>query len=173
MKIEPSKQQQAVTSPLLEANIAGATNAIINVTGGASLTLFEVEDAAEVVRAAANTDINTIFGAVINEELSDAVVVTVIATGFERNPEPLLDVFLIKIKLKKKKKRKNQHQNGIFLLLLEIEEFKLNKVIKIVRKNLTIFILLRRSNVTIIIGLVRYENLVMNNIDRARQRAFD
>lgn len=61
----------------------GATNAIINVTGGTSLTLFEVEDAAEVIRSASNTDINIIFGAVINEALTDEVVVTVIATGFE------------------------------------------------------------------------------------------
>ncbi len=87
--IEAAKQ--AVSSPLLEANITGATNAIINVTGGTSLTLFEVEDAAEVIRDAANTDINTIFGAVINEDLSDAVIVTVIATGFEKNVEPLLN----------------------------------------------------------------------------------
>ena len=57
--------KQAVSSPLLETTIDGATDAIINITGGNSLTLFEAEDAAEVVRNAANTDINTIFGAVI------------------------------------------------------------------------------------------------------------
>ena len=79
----------AVTSPLLEASITGATSAIINVTGGANLTLFEVEDAAEVIRAAANTDINTIFGAVINENLKDEVIVTVIATGFDKETEPM------------------------------------------------------------------------------------
>jgi cell division protein FtsZ len=83
--IEAAKQ--AVSSPLLEANITGATNAIINVTGGTSLTLFEVEDAAEVVRSAANTDINTIFGAVIYEGLTDEVIVTVIATGFNQDEE--------------------------------------------------------------------------------------
>ena len=79
--IEAAKQ--AVSSPLLETSITGATDAIINVTGGNSLTLFEAEDAAEVVRASANTDINIIFGAVINENLNDEVIVTVIATGFE------------------------------------------------------------------------------------------
>ena len=79
--IEAAKQ--AVSSPLLETNINGATDAIINVTGGTSLTLFEVEEAAEVIRTAANTDINTIFGAVINENLNDEVIVTVIATGFD------------------------------------------------------------------------------------------
>ena len=77
--------QQAVSSPLLETSIVGATDAIINVTGGSSLTLFEAEDAAEVVREAASTDINIIFGAVINESLNDEVIVTVIATGYEDN----------------------------------------------------------------------------------------
>ncbi len=87
--------RQAVESPLLETSISGATDAIINVTGGANLTLFEVEEAAEVIRQSANTDINTIFGAVINENLNDEIIVTVIATGFEdeernkvRNSEP-------------------------------------------------------------------------------------
>ena len=58
--------------------------AIINITGGINLTLFEAEQAAEVVRSAANTDINTIFGSVINEHLNDEVIVTVIATGFDK-----------------------------------------------------------------------------------------
>ena len=75
--------RQAVSSPLLETSINGATDAIINVTGGSNLTLFEVEEAAEVIRTSANTDINTIFGAVINENLNDEIIVTVIATGFE------------------------------------------------------------------------------------------
>jgi len=81
--IEAAKQ--AVSSPLLETSITGATDAIINITGGLNLTLFEAEQAAEVVRAAANTDINTIFGSVINENLTDEVIVTVIATGFDKN----------------------------------------------------------------------------------------
>ena len=85
--------KQAVSSPLLETSINGATDAIINVTGGTSLTLFEVEEAAEVIRTAANTDINTIFGAVINENLNDEVIVTVIATGFENPSEPLYHNF--------------------------------------------------------------------------------
>jgi cell division protein FtsZ len=80
--------REAVTSPLLEKGIEGATDAIINVTGGENLTLFEVEEAAEVIREAANTDINTIFGAVINENLGDEIIVTVIATGFEDEQQP-------------------------------------------------------------------------------------
>ena len=69
--------------------IGGATDCIINITGGSSLTLYEAEEAAEVIRAAANTDVNIIFGAVINEALSEEVIVTVIATGFEDESEPL------------------------------------------------------------------------------------
>jgi len=77
--------REAVSSPLLETSISGATDAIINVTGGENLTLFEVEEAAEVIRASAKNDINTIFGAVINENLNDEIIVTVIATGFENS----------------------------------------------------------------------------------------
>lgn len=80
--IEAAKE--AVASPLLENSIDGATDAIINITGGVNLTLFEAEQAAEVVRAASKTDIDTIFGAVINENLTDEVIVTVIATGFDK-----------------------------------------------------------------------------------------
>ena len=76
--------KQSVSSPLLETDIRGATDAIINITGGANLSLFEVEDAVEVIREAAGTDINTIFGAVINEGLGDDIIVTVIATGFDK-----------------------------------------------------------------------------------------
>ena len=79
--------REAVTSPLLEASIMGATDAIINVTGGSNLTLFEVEEAAEIVRTSSNTDINMIFGAVINENLTDELIVTVIATGFDKKDE--------------------------------------------------------------------------------------
>ncbi len=75
--------RSAVMSPLLETSISGATDAIINVTGGSNLTLFEVEEAALEIKESANTDINTIFGAVINENLNDELIVTVIATGFE------------------------------------------------------------------------------------------
>ena len=83
--------KQAVSSPLLDTSIEGATDAIINITGGVNLTLFEAEQAAEVVRSAANTDINTIFGSVINENLSDEVIVTVIATGFDKNKKQISD----------------------------------------------------------------------------------
>ena len=93
--IEAAKQ--AVSSPLLETSINGATDAIVNVTGGVNLALFEAEQAAEVVRAASNTDINTIFGSVINENLTDEVIVTVIATGFDKKQEPAKPTETVKI----------------------------------------------------------------------------
>src|SRR5881409_3147856 len=72
----------AVSSPLLEASIEGATGILLNVTGGADIGLFEVNEAAEVVTGAADQNANVIFGAVIDDSLGDEVQVTVIATGF-------------------------------------------------------------------------------------------
>jgi cell division protein FtsZ len=72
----------AVSSPLLEASIEGATGILLNVTGGSNIGLFEVNEAAEVVTGAADQNANVIFGAVIDDGLSDEVRVTVIATGF-------------------------------------------------------------------------------------------
>jgi cell division protein FtsZ len=72
----------AVSSPLLEATIEGATGVLLNVTGGGDLGLFEVNEAAEVVTSAADQNANVIFGAVIDEAKGDEVTVTVIATGF-------------------------------------------------------------------------------------------
>jgi len=72
----------AVSSPLLEASIEGATGILLNVTGGREIGLFEVNEAAEVVTGAADQNANVIFGAVIDESLDDEVRVTVIATGF-------------------------------------------------------------------------------------------
>ncbi len=72
----------AVSSPLLEASIEGATGVLLNVTGGPEIGLFEVNEAAEVVTSAADQNANVIFGAVIDESLDDEVRVTVIATGF-------------------------------------------------------------------------------------------
>jgi cell division protein FtsZ len=72
----------AVSSPLLEASVEGATGILLNVTGGSEIGLFEVNEAAEVVTSAADQNANVIFGAVINDALGDEVRVTVIATGF-------------------------------------------------------------------------------------------
>src|SRR3989454_594042 len=72
----------AVSSPLLETSIEGATGILLNITGGAEIGLFEVNEAAEVVTSAADQNANVIFGAVIDEAMGDEVRVTVIATGF-------------------------------------------------------------------------------------------
>jgi cell division protein FtsZ len=72
----------AVSSPLLEASIEGATGILLNVTGGPNIGLFEVNEAAEVVTGAADQNANVIFGAVLDDNLADEVRVTVIATGF-------------------------------------------------------------------------------------------
>jgi cell division protein FtsZ len=72
----------AVSSPLLESSIEGATGILLNVTGGPDIGLFEVNEAAQVVTSAADQNANVIFGAVIDESLKDEVRVTVIATGF-------------------------------------------------------------------------------------------
>jgi cell division protein FtsZ len=72
----------AVSSPLLEASIEGATGILLNITGGSDIGLFEVNEAAEVVTGAADQNANVIFGAVIDDSLSEEVQVTVIATGF-------------------------------------------------------------------------------------------
>jgi cell division protein FtsZ len=72
----------AVSSPLLEASIEGATGILLNVTGPSNIGLFEVNEAAEVVTGAADQNANVIFGAVIDDSGSDEVQVTVIATGF-------------------------------------------------------------------------------------------
>jgi cell division protein FtsZ len=74
----------AISSPLLEASIDGATGIILNITGGSELGLFEVNEAAEIVHNAAHQDANLIFGAVIDETYGEQVTVTVIATGFDQ-----------------------------------------------------------------------------------------
>jgi cell division protein FtsZ len=72
----------AVSSPLLETSIEGATGILLNITGGPDIGLFEVNEAAEVVTSAADQNANVIFGAVIDDALGDDLRVTVIATGF-------------------------------------------------------------------------------------------
>lgn len=74
----------AIHSPLLETTIDGARGVLINITGGPDLGLFEVNAAADLVQKAVDPDANIIFGAVIDENLKDELVITVIATGFEK-----------------------------------------------------------------------------------------
>ena len=76
--------EAAIKSPLLEASIDGARGVLINVIGGKELSLFDVNEAANIVNEAADPNAVVIFGAVIDESLNDEIRVTVIATGFEK-----------------------------------------------------------------------------------------
>jgi cell division protein FtsZ len=76
----------AISSPLLEESVDGATGILLNITGGKDLGLFEVHDAAEIIQNSADSNANIIFGAVIDESMSDEVRVTVIGTGFDHRP---------------------------------------------------------------------------------------
>jgi cell division protein FtsZ len=76
--------QAAISSPLLEQSVEGATGILLNITGGGDLGLFEVNEAAEIIQSAAASDSNIIFGAVIDDVLDEELRVTVIATGFDK-----------------------------------------------------------------------------------------
>ncbi|MDO4432498.1 MAG: cell division protein FtsZ [Aerococcaceae bacterium] len=75
--------KKAISSPLLEVSIDGAEQILLNITGSSDLTLFEAQDASEIVANASSSDVNIIFGTSINESLGDEVIVTVIATGID------------------------------------------------------------------------------------------
>ena len=80
--------EEAISSKLLDITIDGARGVLFNVTGGSNLTLFEVNQAAAIIRETAHPDVNMIFGAVIDPSMGDEVRITVIATGFERGGLP-------------------------------------------------------------------------------------
>lgn len=77
--------RQATSSPLLEVSMEGARGVLFNITGGADMTMQEVEDASRVISKSADPDANIIFGAAINEELKDEIRITLIATGFDES----------------------------------------------------------------------------------------
>ncbi|OLN22859.1 cell division protein FtsZ [Domibacillus antri] len=78
--------KKAISSPLLETAIDGAQGVLMNITGGTNLSLYEVQEAADIVSSASDQEVNMIFGSVINENLKDEIIVTVIATGFKELP---------------------------------------------------------------------------------------
>jgi cell division protein FtsZ len=81
--------KKAISSPLLETSIDGAQGVLMNITGGTNLSLYEVQEAADIVATASDQEVNMIFGSVINETLKEEIIVTVIATGFkEENAQP-------------------------------------------------------------------------------------
>ena len=75
--------EQALSSHLLDVTIDGARGILFNVTGGPDLSLYEINQAASIIRETAHPDVNLIFGAVIDENMGDEIRITVIATGFE------------------------------------------------------------------------------------------
>jgi cell division protein FtsZ len=82
----------AISSPLLDLSIEGARGVLFNIAGGNDLTMFEVDEAAKIISQSADTDANIIFGAVIKEDLSDQVRITVIATGFDETRSRLAQI---------------------------------------------------------------------------------
>jgi cell division protein FtsZ len=90
--------RMAISSPLLETSIEGAKGVLLNITGGSNLGLFEVNEAAEIIAAAADPDANIIFGAVIDESLQDEIRVTVIATGFDQRPSKQSSIKEVELK---------------------------------------------------------------------------
>jgi cell division protein FtsZ len=80
--------EKAISSELLDITIDGARGILFNVTGGPDMTLFEVNQAAAIIKETAHPDVNLIFGAVIDQDMGDEIRVTVIATGFERTGMP-------------------------------------------------------------------------------------
>ncbi|MCR5229947.1 MAG: cell division protein FtsZ [Solobacterium sp.] len=81
--------EKAIRSPLLEAQITGAKSAIVNVTGGSSMSAYDAQEAVDRIRESAGNDIDIIFGVAINDKIGEAIIVTVIATGFDL-PKPEL-----------------------------------------------------------------------------------
>ncbi len=80
--------KRAISSPLLDVSIAGAKDAIVNVTGGPNITLYDANTALAAIREAVGNEVNTILGVAINDQLDDQIIVTIIATGFEDEEEP-------------------------------------------------------------------------------------
>jgi len=78
--------KQAISSPMLETSIDGARAVLINITGGADISIIDINEAAQMITAAADPEADIIFGAGIDESLKDEVKITVIATGFEKTP---------------------------------------------------------------------------------------
>ncbi len=105
--------QNAIASPLIETSIEGASGILLNISGGSDLKLFEVNQAAEIIRNASSPNANIIFGAVIDESINDSVKVTVIATGFESGKAKKVKADS-KTKVDDEKKREKEVEKKLF-----------------------------------------------------------
>jgi cell division protein FtsZ len=83
--------EQSISSRLLDITMEGAKGILFNITGGSDMSLYEVQQAAAVIREMAHPDVNLIFGAVLDENLNGKIRITLVATGFDR-PEPYLPI---------------------------------------------------------------------------------
>lgn len=109
--------KKAISSPLLETSIDGAQGVLMNITGGSNLSLYEVQEAADIVSSASDEEVNMIFGSVINDNLKDEIVVTVIATGFNdidlsqpKPRRPLMQSSNRNVSPQKPQPREEQHE---------------------------------------------------------------
>ncbi|MCK9493097.1 MAG: cell division protein FtsZ [Acholeplasmataceae bacterium] len=89
--------RKAIHSKLLEVSIDGATDAIVNVTSSTSVTLFEISQALDEIRNASDSELNIIYGTTLNQDLSDELIVTVIATGYDLKAKDSIDDFATQI----------------------------------------------------------------------------
>lgn len=110
--------KQAISSPLLETSIEGAKGVLLNITGGPDLGLQEVNTAAELIQNSADPEATIIFGAVIDESLTDEIIITVIATGFDKTPElkkpsKLLDASEASAAMKNSAKQAEEDDDGL------------------------------------------------------------
>jgi cell division protein FtsZ len=104
--------ERAIHSALLDVSIEGARSIIFNIKGGDDLSLFEVNEAAEVIRASAHPECNIIFGAVIDPDMKDEVQLTVIATGFDKPKKESLDFVDSAFQRPRNANAGSNHQNG-------------------------------------------------------------
>jgi len=116
----------AISSPLLDLSIEGARGVLFNIAGGSDLTMFEVDEAAKIISASADSDANIIFGAVVKDDLADQIKITVIATGFDETRSRLARVSQvpkppIQGLVSEKSEEEEKEENGE-------EEFKLEKI---------------------------------------------
>ncbi|WP_428911471.1 cell division protein FtsZ [Niallia sp. Krafla_26] len=107
--------KQAISSPLLETSISGAKGVLMNITGGSDLSLFEVQEAADIVASSSDEELNMIFGSIINENLKNKIVVTVVATGFDEvnipSMKPKQSSPSEKVLNRRRDEEKEQHQH--------------------------------------------------------------
>jgi cell division protein FtsZ len=119
---------QAVSSPLLETSVDGARSILLSITGGTNLSLWEVNEAAKSVAAAAHPDANIIFGAMVDEKLDDQVWVTVVATGYgdngrRRSIERLREPAAGELRVQRAVPRSSRRRGGLSVDELDVPEF--------------------------------------------------